>query len=142
MTATDPGMASVTIVRAARIDKEMLGASRDRVTLHDFIDGEQRTWIGKVRLKPQTKICAHHHGRHEVAAYVLSGRGLIRWGTKLEFQAEIGAGDFVYFAPYAAHEEFNPDAAECLDFLVIRSDNEPLIEKLEITPAKNPTQVQ
>lgn len=84
---------------------------------------------------------ADHHGRHEVAVYVVGGRGQIRWGERLEFQAEIGAGDFVHFAPYAPHEEFNPDTTASLDLLVIRSDNEPLLDKLDIQPAEIPVQI-
>ena len=54
----------------------------------------------------------------------MKGRSEIRWGERLEFAADVGPGDFVYFAPYVPHQELNPDDSETADFVVVRSDNE------------------
>ena len=108
-----------------------------RTTAFDFA-GDQRagTWIGSVSLQPHTKTAGHHHGRHEVAVYVIKGHGEIRWGERLEFTSEVGAGDFVYFAPYVPHQELNLSHDDALDFVVVRSDKERITIDLDIQPAE------
>jgi len=90
---------------------------------------------------PNAKTGAHHHGRHEVAVYVVKGRSQICWGVRLEFAAEVGPGDFVYFAPYVPHQELNLDASETLDFVVVRSDNARILVKLDVAPVEQPETV-
>jgi uncharacterized RmlC-like cupin family protein len=87
----------VIVARAATLN---LATSEGRATAFDFAgtDGK-KTWMGTVSLRPNAKTGAHHHGRTEVAVYVVKGCGQIRWGDQLEFTAEVGPGDFVYFAP-------------------------------------------
>ena len=99
MTETTQWRDGVKVVRADSLNKLML-APAGRATAFDFSgSGGQRTWIGTVTLQPKSKTGAHHHGRHEVAVYVVKGHSEIRWGERLEFAAEVGPGDFVYFAP-------------------------------------------
>jgi uncharacterized RmlC-like cupin family protein len=62
----------------------------------------------------------------------------IRWGERLEYVANVGPGDFVYFAPYVPHQERNSSAREPVDFLVIRSDNERIVVTLDIEPVEEP----
>src|SRR5215813_3040300 len=81
--------------------------------------GGSKTWIGTVSLQARARTGAHHHGRHEVAVYVVKGRGQIRWGERLEFAAEVSSGDFAYFPPYVPHEERNLDANATLDLVVV-----------------------
>jgi uncharacterized RmlC-like cupin family protein len=130
----------VKVVRAEALSRAMFGPSgMGRATAFDFAGtGGRETWIGTVTLQPHAKTGAHHHGRHEVAVYVVKGRGQIRWGEWLEFIAEVGSGDFVYFAPYVPHQELNLDASETLDFVVVRSDDEKIMVKLDIVPAEQP----
>jgi uncharacterized RmlC-like cupin family protein len=127
----------VTVVRAAA----MLG--KGRATAFDFTGtGGRETWIGTVTMQPNAKTGAHHHGRHEVAIYVVKGRSQIRWGEQLEYAAEVGPGDFVYFAPYVPHQELNLDAKETVDFVVVRSDNGGIVVKLdEAVPVEDPEMV-
>jgi len=66
----------------------------------------------------------------------VKGRSEIRWGERLEFAAEVGSGDFVYFAPYVPHQELNLDANETVDFVVVRSDNEKIVVKLDVVPVE------
>ncbi len=91
----------VKIARAETLRNIILEpSSAGRATAFDFTGGGGReTWIGTVILQPHANTGPHHHGRHEVAVYVVKRRGQIRWGERLEFKAEVGAGDFVYFAP-------------------------------------------
>jgi uncharacterized RmlC-like cupin family protein len=110
----------------------------DRIRLHT---GGRETWIGTVTMQPNAKTGAHHHGRHEVAIYVVKGRSEIRWGERLEYAAEVGPGDFVYFAPYVPHQELNLDASGTVDFVVVRSDNERIVVNLDVVPVEEPETV-
>lgn len=92
-------------------------------------------------LQPGANAGAHHHGRHEVAVYVVKGRSEIRWGERLEFATEIGPGDVVYFAPHVPHQERNLNDGETVEFLVVRSNNERIAVNLEVTPVEQPETV-
>jgi uncharacterized RmlC-like cupin family protein len=133
----------VRVVRAQALDAAMRGpGGTGRATVVDYAgSGGRETWIGTVTLPPGAKTGAHHHGRHEVTIYVVKGRSEIRWGERLEFVAEVGPGDFVYFAPYVPHQELNPDAAESVDFVVVRSDNEKIVVKLDVETVETPETV-
>jgi uncharacterized RmlC-like cupin family protein len=130
----------VTVVRAASLDATMRGpGGTGRATAFDFTGtGGRETWIGTVTVPPGACTGTHHHGRHEVAIYVVKGRSQIRWGERLEFAAEVGPGDFVYFAPYVPHQEMNPDAREPVDFVVVRSDREGIVVKIDVPPVDQP----
>ena len=134
MTApTGPQADGVRIVRAESLRTALRQSPEmGRATVFDFVGtGGQKTWIGAVTLGPSAKTGAHHHGRHEVAIYVVKGRSQIRWGERLERVADVYPGDFVYFAPYVPHQEINPDESEPVDFIVVRSDNERIAVELE-----------
>ncbi len=133
----------VRVVRGQALATAMRRPSgTGRATAFDFAGtGGKETWIGAVTLPPGAKTGAHHHGRHEVGVYVVKGRSEIRWGERLEFAAEVGPGDFVYFAPYVPHQELNLDAGETLEFVVVRSDNEGIVVKLDVVPVERPEMV-
>lgn len=133
----------VKVVRAVSLDAVMRGPSgTGRATAFDFAGtGSQKTWIGRVTVKPSAKTGAHHHGRHEVMVYVIAGRTEIRWGDRLEFAAEVVAGDFVYFSPHVPHQELNLSASETVEFLVVRSDNEKIAVNLDVSPVEQPETV-
>lgn len=130
----------VRVARAASLEaalRDPLGTGR--ATAVDFQGAEgSKPWIGLASHKPNAVTGAHHHGRHEVAIYVARGRGEIRWGERLEFATEIGPGDFVYFAPFVPHEERNLSEDEPLDFVVVRSDDERIVVKLDVVPVERP----
>jgi uncharacterized RmlC-like cupin family protein len=140
MTTETNWRTGVTVVRAATLKRSMGGPSGPgRATAFDFAgSGGAATWIGTVALQPNASTGAHHHGRHEVANYVVRGRGRIRWGTQLEFAADVSAGDFIYFAPNVPHREQNLSASETLEFVVIRSDNARIAEGLHAVPVAEP----
>jgi uncharacterized RmlC-like cupin family protein len=140
----------VTVVRAGAIRGKRGADGTGRVTAFDFAGegGSQRsarggkeTWIGTVVQPPGANTGPHHHGRHEVALYVVRGRSEIRWGERLEFAAAIGPGDFVYFAPFVPHQERNLDDGETVEFLVVRSDNAGIVVKLDGVPVEQPETV-
>jgi len=95
----------VTVVRSTTIDAQIHEpGGTGRATVFDFAGtGSERTWIGRVSLKANGNTGAHHHGRHEVMVYVISGRTEIRWGDRLQFAAEVATGDLAYFAPDVPH---------------------------------------
>jgi uncharacterized RmlC-like cupin family protein len=132
----------VTVVRAQALTGAMQASATGRATVFDFAGaGGRETWIGAVTLPPKANTGPHHHGRHEVAVYVARGRSQIRWGERLEFAAEVGPGDFIYFAPFVPHQEVNLDAHETLEFVVVRSDGERIAINLDIVPVERPETV-
>ncbi len=94
----DRGEFGVKIVRAEeqRLAREAGGG---RATAFNFTGdgGSARTWIGTVTLKPGGCTGGHHHDRHEVALYVISGQVELSWGESLSSSAEVGPGDLAYF---------------------------------------------
>jgi len=143
MTEASKWRNGVKVVRGRTLWQAMRGPSgTGRATAFDFAGaGGKETWIGTVTLPPLAETGRHHHGRHEVAIYVVKGQSEIRWGEGLEFAAEVGPGDFVYFAPYVPHQERNLDARETLDFVVVRSDNEKIAIALDGRPVDKPEMV-
>ena len=133
----------VTVVRAEAqraAKQEAAGAGRTTVVGYAGTGGE-RTWIGTVTLPPNTKTGPHHHGRHEVTIYIVKGCLEIRWGERLEYVAGLAPGDFAYFAPFVPHQEFNSHAADTVDLIALRSDNERIAIPLADNPVERPETV-
>ena len=136
MGVTDWRHDGVKVVRASATLRQ------SRATAFDFAGtGGPKIWIGTVTLQPNGRTGAHTHGTHEVAFYVSKGRCRIRWGERLEFTAEVGPGDFAYFAPQVPHQEINLDPEQPLDFVVVRSDNSGTRIDLDIEPLEHPETV-
>ena len=70
-TAQTPGMHREAAINFARV-------------------GAQKIWAGTVKIVPNAKTGAHHHGALESVIYVLRGKARMRWGEKLEFAAKPG----------------------------------------------------
>jgi len=104
--------------------------------------GAQKLWAGTVKIHPNAKTGAHHHGALESVIYVVSGRARMRWGNNLEFVAEAGPGDFIFVPPYVPHQEINASTDEPLDCVLVRSDNENVVVNLEIEPVEKPEAVK
>ncbi|GAC1304908.1 MAG: cupin domain-containing protein [Vulcanimicrobiaceae bacterium] len=104
--------------------------------------GAEKLWAGTVRIDPDAKTGAHHHGDLESVIYVVSGRARMRWGERLEFVAEAGPGDFIFVPPYVPHQEINALAGEPLVCVLVRSGQEPIVVNLEIAAAEAPTTVR
>ena len=121
-TPQTPGM-----TRAAAINRAMTGA--------------QKLWAGTVSIHPDAKTAPHHHGELESIIYVIKGRARMRWGERLEYCAEAGAGDFIFVPPFVPHQEINADPDEPLSCVVVRSDQEPIVVNLEIPAVEMPETV-
>src|ERR1700693_6538351 len=72
-TAQTPGMNRPAAINYARV-------------------GAQKIWAGTVSIFANAKTGAHHHGALESVIYVVRGRARMRWGERLEYVAEAGAG--------------------------------------------------
>jgi uncharacterized RmlC-like cupin family protein len=122
-TAQTPGMQRAAAINFARV-------------------GAQKIWAGTVRIDPNAKTGAHHHGALESVIYVVRGRARMRWGERLEFVAEAGPGDFIFIPPYVPHQEINASTSEPLECVVVRSDNEAVVVNLNIDPVEKPEDVR
>jgi len=67
--------------------------------------------------------------------YVLSGRSKVRWGSRLEHEVDLEPGDFLYVAPFVAHQEINPSNDQPTEWIVVRSGGEAVI--VHLTKAAN-----
>ena len=128
----------VRIVRSHELDcntPQTPGMTRAAAITHAQA-GASQLWAGTVDIQPDAKTGAHHHGELESVIYVLSGRARMRWGERLEFVAEAGAGDFIYVPPYVPHQEINASAQEPLRCILVRSDQQAVVVNLDIAPAE------
>jgi uncharacterized RmlC-like cupin family protein len=105
------------MVRAAAVTRARVGA--------------QRLWAGTVTVQPGVDTGVHHHGSIETVLYVVRGRARMRWGERLEFEAEAGPGDFIYVPPLVPHQETNASPDEPLECVIVRSDPEPITVNLD-----------
>ena len=121
-TPQTPGMSRAAAINFARV-------------------GAQKIWAGTVTIDANAKTGAHHHGALESVIYVVRGRARMRWGDQLQFVAEAGPGDFIYVPPYVPHQEINASTSERLECVLVRSDQEPVVVNLKITPAEQPESV-
>jgi uncharacterized RmlC-like cupin family protein len=121
-TAQTPGMERAAAINAARV-------------------GAQKIWAGTVKIAPDAKTGAHHHGDLESVIYVLRGRARMRWGDALEFTAEAGPGDFIFVPPYVPHQEINAGTHEPLECVLMRSGGEAVVVNLDIEPVEKPEAV-
>jgi uncharacterized RmlC-like cupin family protein len=94
--------------------------------------GADRLWAGTVVIHPDAKTGAHHHGHVESVIYVIAGRARMRWGTRLEFTADAGPGDFIYVPPFLPHQEINASSDTPLSCVIVRSDQEPVVVNLDL----------
>ena len=100
--------------------------------------GANKLWAGTATIEPNAKTGPHHHGALESVIYVVAGRARMRWGERLEFVAEAGPGDFIFVPPYVPHQEINASPDAPLVCVVVRSDQEPIVVNLAITPVEAP----
>ena len=121
-TAQTPGMDRAAAINLARV-------------------GAQKIWAGTVKIHPDAKTGAHHHGALESVIYVVKGHARMRWGEHLEYVAEAGPGDFIFVPPYVPHQEINASRDEALECVLVRSDQEAVAINLDIEPIEKPETV-
>jgi uncharacterized RmlC-like cupin family protein len=87
-------------------------------------------WAGLVRTEPGMRSGWHHHGSHQTAIYVLSGRLRMESGPGGSEVAEAGPGDFIHVPADAVHRESNP-AAEQAVAVILRSGTGEVVVNVE-----------
>jgi uncharacterized RmlC-like cupin family protein len=134
----------VRVIPAASLDPNTPQTpGMDRAAAIDFARaGARKLWAGTVRIHPDAKTGAHHHGPLESVIYVVRGRARMRWGERLEYVAEAGPGDFIFVPPFVPHQEINASPDEALECVLVRSDNEAVVVNLDIEPVERPEAVR
>jgi uncharacterized RmlC-like cupin family protein len=84
-------------------------------------------WAGVVHTEAGAASGWHHHGDHETAIYVVSGR--LRMDTEGR-SLEAGPGDFLHVPAHAVHREANP-GDEPSQLVVVRSGEGPTTVNVE-----------
>jgi uncharacterized RmlC-like cupin family protein len=100
--------------------------------------GASKLWAGTFTVEAKAKTGPHHHGDLETVIYVLNGVARLRWGERLEFEAEATAGDFIYVPPYVPHQEINPSTDLQLQCVLARSGQKGLVFNLDIEGVETP----
>lgn len=93
--------------------------------------GSQGLWAGITIVGPQVASGVHHHGETETIIYVVSGRGLMRWGDHMEHEQEVEPGDFIYVPPFVPHQEINSSPDTPSQWVIVRNSQEPVVVNLE-----------
>lgn len=93
--------------------------------------GSQGLWAGITVVAPQVASGVHHHGDTETIIYVVSGKGLMRWGEHMEFEQEVEPGDFIYVPPFVPHQEVNNSPDTPSQWVIVRNSQEPVVVNLE-----------
>src|SRR5271168_21970 len=96
--------------------------------------GSESLWAGVMLAEPDTASSVHHHGPLETVVYVLSGVSKVRWGSRLEHENDLEAGDFLFIPPYMPHQEINPSFDLPTQWVVVRSGPEAIVVNLTKAP--------
>ena len=83
-------------------------------------------------IPPGCASSAHHHLNCESAIYVLSGRGRLLTGDRLQKSLPVKPGDFIYIPPDAVHQPVNDSPSEAMELIVAR--NAPVERVAEYEP--------
>ena len=96
--------------------------------------GAKKLWAGTVEIHPNAKTGVHHHGALESIIYIISGQARMRWGSKLEYVAEAGPGDFIYVPAEAVHQPIN-DGDGDMEIIVARNTPVEIVVEVETSKA-------
>jgi uncharacterized RmlC-like cupin family protein len=127
----------VRVVKPLQFDDDTAqttGMRRLAAISHRLV-GSESLWAGVMLAEPNTTSSVHHHGILETVVYVLSGKSKVRWGSRLEHEVDLEAGDFLLIPPYMPHQEINPSPDQPTEWVVVRSGGEAVVVKL--TKARN-----
>ena len=111
-------------VQAIRPDREVM--SRQRLPYFIGISGStvgsEGLSMHVVVIPPGARADPHLHVCYETCIYLLQGRGLTRWGARLENEVVSEAGDFLFVPSGVPHEAINLSATEPARAVVARND--------------------
>ncbi|HJZ59271.1 MAG TPA: cupin domain-containing protein [Gemmataceae bacterium] len=94
------------------------GVSRLPAITQELV-GAEKLWVGMTVLEPGARTGPHHHGDNETGVYLVAGWVRLRWGARLESEAELEVGDLVFVPPHLPHEESNPSIDEPAVWVVV-----------------------
>jgi uncharacterized RmlC-like cupin family protein len=97
------------------------------------LSGSQGLWAGITVVAPNVASGIHHHGETETVIYVVSGHAKMRWGDRMQYEADVEPGDFIYVPPFAPHQEINPSPDSPSQWVIVRNSQEPIVVNLETT---------
>src|SRR5258708_30532956 len=123
---------SVQVVKPLQCDAhtaQTTGMRRLAGVSHTLV-GSEALWAGVMLAEPNTRSSVHHHGPLETVVYVLSGKSRVRWGSRLEHEADLEPGDFLLIPPYMPHQEINPSPDQATTWVVVRSGQEAVVVNL------------
>jgi uncharacterized RmlC-like cupin family protein len=106
------------------------GMQRTAAVSH-HLTGSRDLWAGVTIMAPNSASGVHHHGETETVIYVVMGRAKIRWGDRMQYEAEVEPGDFLYVPPFVPHQEINPSADTPSHWVIVRNSQEPVVVNLE-----------
>jgi len=122
----------VQVVKPLQLDyhtAQTNGMRRLAAISHALV-GSETLWAGVMLAEPGSASSVHHHGRLETVVYVVSGQSKVRWGSRLEHEAELEPGDFLFIPPYMPHQEINPSPDQATQWVVVRSGQEAIVVNL------------
>ncbi len=97
--------------------------------------GSSGIWMGQFTNEPGFRSGAHHHGDVESAIYIVRGRLRMRWGDRLEHEADATAGDFIFVPAQLVHQEINTSDSEGVVAILARGGQENVVVNVEIAEA-------
>jgi len=103
--------------------------------------GASQLWAGTVTIHPNARTGAHHHGAVESVIYVVRGVARMRWGNRLEYLAEAGAGDFIHVPPFVPHQEINASVDAELSCVLVRSGQDNVVVNLDLPGIVEPPEL-
>ena len=124
--------ADVHIVKPLQFDDhtaQTKGMRRLAAISGDLV-GSGSLWAGVMLAEPNSTSSVHHHGPLETVVYVLSGQSKVRWGSRLEHEADLESGDFLFIPPYMPHQEINPSPDQATQWVVVRNGQEAVVVNL------------
>jgi uncharacterized RmlC-like cupin family protein len=126
----------VRVVKPLQFDDRTPQTSgmRRLAAISNVLVGSEALWAGVMLAEPDTASSVHHHGPLETVVYVLSGQGKVRWGNRLESEADLEPGDFLFIPPYVPHQEINPSPDQATQWVVVRSGREAVVVNLTKAP--------
>src|SRR3954462_5611543 len=91
----------VRVVKPFQLDDQTAQTTgmRRLAAISHVLAGSEAIWAGVMLAEPGTASTVHHHGPLETVVYVVSGQRKVRWGSRLEHEADLEPGDFLYIPP-------------------------------------------
>jgi uncharacterized RmlC-like cupin family protein len=133
-TPAAPQQVEPRVVKPLQFDDHtpQTGGMHRLAAVSNVLVGSEKLWAGAMMAEPNTASSVHHHGPQETVVFVAEGRSRLRWGSRLEHDTELEAGDFLFIPPFLPHQEINPSADQPALWIVVRSGPEAVVVDLTL----------